>query len=108
VDTFSGSFAVRMDSNLRAALEVLTPEDPEYGSLRHQLFEELKAKRSDCLFAPGDRLVLKQKPTVIVGGIEQTDHPLQHDDVCIVLFIGTFEDAEIISPKAAIPARKAL
>jgi hypothetical protein len=93
-----------MDPNLRAAFEVLTPEDPEYGPLRHQLFEELKAKRSDCLFATGDRLVLKQKPTVIMDGIEQTDHPLQQDDVRIVLFIGTFEEAEIMSPKVALPA----
>jgi hypothetical protein len=93
-----------MNPDLKAALESLTPEDPEYGQLRHQLFEELRAKRPDCLFAPGDRLVLKRKTSVVIDGVEQTNHPLQEVDVRIVLFIGTFEEAQIMSPKAAIAA----
>lgn len=91
-----------MDPALRAALESLTPEDPEYAQLRHQLFQELRVKRTDCLFAPDDRLVLKQRPRVLVNGIEQINHPLQEDDIRIVLFIGTFEEAQLLSPKVAI------
>ncbi len=93
-----------MDPALKAALESLTPEDPEYRELRHQLYEELKARRPDCLFAPGDRLVLKHRPSVVIDGVEQTNHPLQADDVRLVLFIGTYEEAQIMSPKAAIAA----
>jgi hypothetical protein len=91
-----------MNPDLKAALESLTPEDPEYQQLRHRLFGELKAKRPDCLFATGDRLVLKGKPSVLVDGVEQKNHPLQEDDVRVVLFISTLEEAEIMSPRVAI------